>query len=259
MRSKISILLTFFIVCFCVQAIIAEAEKPKAQLYFTEEATVKPSMFGEYEKVIKEMVALCKENNYSYPFLTYVSNDFHYYFVYPIESSAEIEKIFKSWYGMMEKVEKEKWQPLDELAAECVKFMELGMFQHKPELSFSPEGYELNLEEEPFVYWGFCSPMPGKEKAVEETFKKYVSLYKEKNIGEAFETFIVNWGKKLPLYFYMLRAKSAPVLFGNSEKAQKIAEKELSELWAELMSLCREYEGKLGYYRPDFSYMPEAK
>lgn len=259
MRGKISILLTFFIVCFCVQAIIAEVEKPKAQLYFAEDATVKPSMFGEYEKAIKDVVALCKEYNYSYPFLTYVSEDFHYYFIYPIESSAEIEKIFKSWYEMMEKIEKEKWQPIDERTAECVKFIEFGSFQHKPELSFAPEGYEQKLEEAPFTYWGFCYALPGKEKAVKETFKKYVSLYKSKNIGEAFETYAVNWGKELPLYFYVLRAKSGSDLFGTSEKAHEIAEKEMNELWMKLMSLCRKYEGKLGYYRPDLSYMPETK
>ncbi len=259
MRSKISILVTIFIVCFCIQAIIAEAEKPKAQLYFVEEATVKPSMFGEYEKVIEEVVALCKEQNYSYPFLTYVSNDFHYYFVYPIESSAEIEKIFKSWYGMMEKIDKEKWQPLEERAAESAKFIEYGMFQHKAELSFTPEGYELKLEEEPFTYWGFCYALPGKEKSVEETFKKYVSLVKEKKLGYAFETYVVNMGKKLPLYFYVLRAKSASVLFGKGEKGDKIAKKEMNELWTKLMSFCRKYEYKMGYYRPDLSYMPEAK
>lgn len=261
MKSKISVfLMVGFVVSLCALTTLAQEEEQKAQLFFVEELLLKTSMFSEYEEVLKEVIPLVKEHNLPYPWITYSTNDYHYYFVYPIESTSDIAKIFSSWATLLEKIGEEKYQALYKRAGNSMEYYKYGIVRHLPELSYAPDGYVQNLEKEPFTYWGFCYAQPGQEKKCEGIIKKFVSLWKSnKDLDFAFDSYVMEMGTEMPMYFYVERGKSASDFFSKSDKAYEVAGAEITAIWNELMAHCRKYELKIGMYRPDLSYAPEEK
>jgi hypothetical protein len=248
----------FVFVGMCVMG-MAQAEKPKGQLYFVEEVAVKLDKFSDYDIAIKEVVEFAKKHNYPHSWLTYSTSDMLYYFVYPIESESEIEALFVDWEKMAAEIGKEKWGALYDrllMPTEYYKYYEI---QHMPLQSYAPGDVAVTPMEAPATYWGFCYAKPGHTKDIMEIFDKYIELYKGKDLPAGFESYVVLTGAELPGYFYVMRGKTFTDLFGNSEKAEKIAAAEEVVLWKEFASHLRKYEYKLGMFRPDLSYLPEQK
>lgn len=261
MKCKISIfLMVGLVVSLCSLTTLAQAEEQKAQYYFVEDVAVKTSMFSEYEKAVKEVLALFEEYNFPYPCFTYSTNDYHYYFVYPVEGLSDIDKLFKNWYEIVGKFGEEKWLVISKRMGNTFEYVKYVMCHHLPKLSYAPEGYELNLEETPFTFWGFCYTQPGKEKECEEIIKKFVSLWKSnKDLDMPFDSYVVDMGTEMPMYFYVERGKSPGDHFSKSDKAYEVAGAEIMAIWNELMAHSRKYEYKIGMFRPDLSYIPEEK
>jgi hypothetical protein len=238
---------------------LAQAEKPKGQLYFVEEVVVKLDKFSDYDAAVKEAVELAKKHSYPHSWVAYSTNEMHYYFVYPIKSESDIEALFEAWGEMVAKIGEEKWQALYDRLNESVEYYKYFEIQHLPLQSYAPGDLAITPMEAPAAYWGFCYVKPGHTKSLMELFNKYVELYKSKNIPAGFESYVALTGADLPAYFYVLRGKSFTDLFGKSDKAHEMAEAEMTTLWEKLTSHLRKYEYKLGMFRPDLSYMPEQK
>ncbi|MGD8538383.1 MAG: hypothetical protein PVI66_06680 [Candidatus Aminicenantes bacterium] len=250
--------LVFLFIGLCVMG-TAQAEKSKGQLYFVEECAVKMDAFADYDTAIKDVVALAKKHNYPHSWVTYTTNEMLYYFVYPIESESQIEALFADWEGMVVKMEKEEWTALYERLMKPTGYYKYYEIEHLPAHSYAPEDAPVVTMEVPATYWGFCYTKPGHEKDLLEIFKKYVELYKSKNIAEAFDSYIVRTGADLPACFYVMRGKTFADLFGKSEKAEEMVGKEAMALWEKFVLHLRKYEYKLGMLRPDLSYMPEQQ
>lgn len=260
MRGK-AFLFSIVSLAVCLGLLIApaRAEEQKAQPYFIEEVVVKPFMAAQYEAATKEAIAMYKEYKWPWPMLTYSTEDFIYYFLYPLENFATIDEMYKTWYVMLDKFGKEKWQDLWKKMGEAHKYTRHTIYTFIPELSYIPENPRLKPDEMKFLYWGFCYVMPGKEKETEEIFKKFVSLYKSKNITSGWNAFVGGLGTEMPTYVYVEFGKSAADFWVEAEKIQEIVGQETTDLWNKTLSLMRRYEYKIGYGRPDLSYLPETE
>lgn len=261
MGGKVSVfLMVGLMVSLCTLTILAQAEEQKAQLFFVEEVVVKPSMLSVYEAAIKEMVAYSSNHKYQYPWYAYSTNDFHYYYVFPMENLSEIENIFKAWGEISKIVPEEQLQTMMKNYQGTYEYYKYGVFRQRPDLSYTPESPRLKPEEANFMYWGFCYLLPGKEKEFEENSKKWVDLYKSKNISNGWNTFIGDIGTDMPFYFWTASGKSAADFWSQGEKETKIlGEEEVMKLEQKDMALYRKYESKTGRPRPDLSYIPKEK
>ncbi len=250
--------LVFLLVGLCVMG-PAQAEKSKGQLYFVEECAVKMDAFTDCDAALKEIVELAKEHNYPHSWATYTTSEMLYYFVYPIESESEIEALFTDWEEMVKKIGEEKWKALHGRFLKPIEYYKYYEIEHLTAHSYASGDVAIAPMEVPATYWGFCYTKPGHEKDLLEIFKKYVELYKSKNVAEAFDSYIVRTGADLPVCFYVTRGKTFADLFGKSEKAEEMAGEEAAALWVKFTSHLRKYEYKLGMMRPDLSYMPEQQ
>jgi len=92
---------SIFIIAFLlatIGSIDADAqEEKKEQLWYCIEETVKPEMWEQYIKQSKELINICKENNFSFKFFTWNGRPLVYELWTPIESLNDIEKIEKEW------------------------------------------------------------------------------------------------------------------------------------------------------------------
>ena len=113
MRAKVLIaLMVGMVVNFFALTAFAQEEKPKGQLWLIEECAVKPCGIGEFEAVLKEFVALAVEHKFPYRWYGHRSNDFRYYFSYPVENLGAVDNIFEAWDELAEKKGKEQYQAL---------------------------------------------------------------------------------------------------------------------------------------------------
>ena len=261
MRSKISIVLIVgLMVSFCTLAILAQTEEQKSQLYFVEEVAVKPSMLSVHEAAIKEMVGLSSEHKYSYPWYAYNTDDFHYYYVFPVENLSETENIFKAWGEIAKKLPGEQLQTLMKNYQSTYEYAKYFMFRTRPDLSYTPESPRLKPEEANFTYWGFCYLLPGREREFEKICKEFAALDKSINRPDGWNTFVGDIGMDMPLYFWTMHMKNAADFWNQDEiNTKKLGEEKVMELWKRTVALCRKYEYKTGCFRPDLSYLPKEK
>jgi hypothetical protein len=258
--NRLVCVLLFLAVSVLAFALPAPAQEKKPQLYMVEDDVVKPAMVAQFEAVVKEVNAtLFKAYGWPWPFQVYATEDFHYYFLYPFESFADIDKGFGRFSEMLGKFGEQKWDALNRKMGDTTEYIKQGTVMLSPELSYSPEKPRLKPEEAKFVYWGFCYVMPGKEKDFEAQTKKIVALYQAKKISAGFKTWIGGLGTEMPFYFFSMTAKSAADMFVTDEKTTKLLDPEATALWNAMLKLMRKFESKMGTARPDLSYTPPAK
>jgi len=261
MRSKKRVLV-FVVLAVGILALgqtVAGQEK-KPRLFLVEDDVVKPALVSQFEAALKETVAdVFTAYGWPWPFDVYATEDFHYYVLYPFESLSEIEKAFGIWNEMVGKLGAEKWDALNRKMGEATEYIKQGTVTLSPELSYVPEAPALKPEEVKFVYWGFCSVQPGKEKDFEAQLRKMVELYKARKAPAGFKSWIGGIGTEMPFYFYSETARSGSDLFLMDEKTMKLIDPEATAIWNDMLKLLRKYESKTGAYRPDLSYAPAAK
>lgn len=248
----------FVFVGLCVMG-QAQAEKPKSQIYFVEEVALKLDKSSDYDAAVKEVIELAKKHNYPHSWVAYSTNEMIYYFVYPIESGAEIAAIFSDWEEITAKIGKEKWSDLYDRLLKPSEYYKYYEVQHLPQQSYTPGDVAVTPMDVPATYWGFCYTKPGHEKSLMKIYDKYVELYTSNNLPAGFESYTVLTGADLPVNFYIMRGKTFSDLFGNSEKSEKVVGDEAEALWKDFTSHLRKYEYKLGMFRPDLSYMIEQQ
>jgi hypothetical protein len=261
MKRKIPIVLTVgFMVSLCTLAILAQTEEQKSKLYFVEEAAVKPSMLSEHEAAIKEMVGFSSEHKYPYPWYAYNTDDFHYYYVFAVENLSEIENVFKAWGEVMKKLPNEQLQALMKNYQSTYEYAKYFMFRHRLDLSYTPESPRLKPGEANFTYWGFCYLLPGKEKEFEKICREFAVLDKSNNRPDGWNTYVGDIGMDMPLYFWTMHMKNAADFWNQDEiNTKKVGEEKVMELWKRTLAMCRKYEYKTGWFRPDLSYLPKDK
>jgi len=240
-------------------ALQAPAQEKKPQLYFIEDYVVKPGLVAPFEAAVKELVAsIFTPYTWPWPMQTYVTEDFHYYFLYPFENMAQVDVAFTTFSQMIGKLGEQKWEAFNKKMGNAVEYYKQGTITYLPELSYAPEKPRLKPEEANVVYWGFCYVLSGMEREFEEQVKKMAALYKAKKISQGFNSWAGGMGVDSPFYFYSETAKSAADLYLTEERVMKLVDPEATAIWKAMLGLMRKFEYKMGAYRPDLSYAPPA-
>ena len=201
-------------VCVLALSIISTAQEKKSQLYFIEDYVVKPSMVVQFETAIKDLTAtVLKPYNWPWPMETYATEDFHYYFLYPFENLAEIDKAFATFSEILGKFGAQKWDALNRKMGDAAEYYKQGTVTFSPELSYIPEKPRLKPEETKLVSWGFCYVLPGKEKDFEEQFKKMAALSSPKRSSRDSTVGSAGWARTCRSIFTRKRQNPPPTSF----------------------------------------------
>lgn len=247
----------FFAVCLCAVLFVFSgltgAQEQKSQLYSITEVVVKPAMAARFEAAQKKEIEL----GYPFPFEAYNTDDFHYYFLVPIESYAGIDAMNKSEGEWAAKIGQE-YQALMKSVEGTFDYYRWGIVRSLPELSYSPKKPRLKPGEQNFLTWGFAYVEFGKEKEFADVCRQFVEVSKSKDTSIGWNMFVVESGAELPFYFWAEGGKSATEYYAENDKVmKKMGEEKFTELWNKLLSTLRKYESKTGQPRPDLSNMPK--
>lgn len=260
MKCKISVfLIVGLVVCLSALTILAQAEEQKGQLWFVDQYVVKPSMVGEFEAGVKEWIAQCTRHNYPYRWNAQSSEDFLYLFFTPVDNFADIDNMDKADAELAKKIGEEQMQALMKRFEGTYDYYRHYMARSLPELSYTPESPRLKPEEGTFVNTDFYYIQPGKEKEFEEVNKEWVALVESKNISDGYSLAVRVMGNELPVYIGNSSGKNAADLFSQGEKNWELMKDEGEALWEKTMALCRKFESRNSWRRPDLSYIPKEK
>lgn len=260
MRGKASIvLMVSFVISLCALSTLAQAEEQKAQLWFVEEIAIKPSMIEKYETHTKEALVLCEKYGLPFPFYVFTTDDFHYYFVWPIENYASLDSLFKAVGEWVAKMGDENWQALVKSGENTHEFMKWSIVRYHPDLSYIPENRMNKLKEASFVYLNFFFIQPGEEREFEKTIKEGVAFYKRINFPFGFDIYSGDMGTEMPMYIYISRAKNATAFYAKHDEAFELHTEEAIKLRRKTLVTVRKTDVKTGMFRSDLSYTPKRK
>jgi len=257
MKSKV-ILMVALLIGFGFVFTATQAGEQKSALLLIEEQIVKPAKIAELEAALKEMVAYCVEHNYPYSWMTYSDYNYRYCYVMPIKDLADIDTQMKAGAELGKKIG-DPWKALMSEYLGNYEYTKLGVIRTRPDLSYIPENPRLKPDEAVYTRWGLCYVKADKTGEFEELMKKWVELFREKNIADGFNTFMGDLGTDNPFYFYAESGKSPEDFFTQNTKNMDMLGEEVEPLWMKTLGVLRKYESIGGMFRPELSYIPKKE
>lgn len=252
-------IVSFAVLVACTFGVVSLApagEEEEGKLYFIEEVTVKPAGVATYEATVKKFSSILAEHDFPYAYEAYTTDDYHYYFVYPIKDFADVDALYKSWMKFLESWGWDKYEEVEKQISGSYETNRFMLSRLRPDLSYTPEQNPYDPDKSNYLLWGYCYVKPGMERAFEKNFKEFVTLFTAKEVPFGWQTWQGDFGTEMPVYIYVEHSSSPAVFWTTVENAMEKVGEESEALWNETLSMLRRYEIKTGKNRPELSYRP---
>jgi hypothetical protein len=235
-------------------------EQPKDQLYWVREEVAKVDMWDKYESTSKEWVKLMTEAGLDFPYMwASQRDDAHYYYLFPLDNYAAIDKFPGIFGAAIEKIGKDKW----------AKFMienEGSMVTHKDfivtrsaKYSYWPKEPRLKPEERKFIHWMFFHYKLENRKEVMDIMTEWKQLYESKNIKNGYTIWLMELGLDNNSVVLTESYKDGADYYTSTEADNALMEAEAKALWTKMSSYITSIENKYGNQRPDLGFDNESK
>lgn len=231
---------------------------PKPQLYVLHEEIAKPSMLAQYESTTQEFfksLAQAKVDPATLTIRTYVSPDFHYYFLAPIDSFGGMDKIMTTFMTLSANAQ---FQDLMKRGGATMESVNESIIVRRPDLCYTPDNPRLKMEEHNYFKLQYYYLKPGTEMEAEQIARDYAALFKKKNIAEPFTIFMAVNGNDMPLLIASIPAKSAADWVAADERVNAALGADIRPLQARALNITRKFEVREVTTRPDLVYPAPA-
>ena len=208
MKSKVSVfVLVGLVVSLCSLTTLALAEEQEAQLWLLWDILVKPSKVMEFEKAMKDQVALYKKHNFPYPWSVASTEDNHYFFLVPIKEFAEIDDINKA-FDEAEKKMGADYKAIEKSFVGTMEHIHPYLWYLNLELSYFPETPRLKPGEDVYLYYTYLYFKPGMEAEAVAVCKEWKALYKSKGYPDPYFMWVGDIGTDMPVFCVVQNGKS---------------------------------------------------
>jgi hypothetical protein len=237
--------------------LIAQQEM-KDQLYWVREEVAKVDMWDKYESTSKEWVKLMTEAGLDFPYMwASQRDDAHYYYLFPLENYAAVDKFPETFGAAIEKIGKDKWAKFlieNESSIETHKDF---IVKRSEQYSYKPEEPRLKPEEAKFIHWMFFHYKLENRKEVMDIMTEWKQLYQEKNIKNGYTIWLVELGEDNNMIVLTENYKDGADFYSTVESDNALMEAEASALWAKMSPFITSIENKYGNQRPDLGFVKE--
>jgi hypothetical protein len=259
MKVKISYVLA---VCFILGLLpltmnSQESEKPY-QLFWVHDALVKPSMKTEYFEAGKKWIALLTKHEVPFAVNTFWTDDNHVMWSVPIESFADIDKL----YGAMMKIEEtapDEFKSIRATYARTTYSSRICVYALDYEYSMIAEEAAAKSEGNNFTFFDIYYFEPYKETELYEIFDEMKALVKDKEILQSWYFYWGVMGTDNPVLWSAANAKNATAFYEENAKAWEILGQEASKIRQKLMKYVTKQERKTAWFQKELSYAPAKK
>jgi hypothetical protein len=236
--------------------IVLAQQQMEDQLYWVREEVARVDMWDQYEETSKEWVDLMTGAGLDLPYMwASQRDDGHYYYLFPLENYAAIDKLQGIFGAAIEKIGKEKWGAF-------VKKNEASMETHKDfivtrsaKYSYWPKEPRLKPEERKFIHWMFFHYKLENRKEVMDIMLEWKKLYEDKNIKNGYTIWLMELGLDNNMIALTENSKDGADFYSAMEKDNTLMEEEASALWAKMAPFITSIENIYGSQRPDLGFM----
>lgn len=237
---------------------LAQEKAPDHRLILVHEAHVNPDRIADHEALIKDFLANAPKHQHALPFATFTLEDGRFFYATPLEGYSDLEGFNAAWNDTMAKMGPDKVAEYMAKGEGVAQFSHDSLWWERLDLSYEPEGVEVDPEKSTYRSWGWFYGKPGHEMAIEEYFKKYIEFYKKHNIKRGWYTYVGDIGSDAPVYVWVEMGDSEASFAAMSEEIVKVVNEEGAELWPGILQHARKVEMVRGQYRPELSYTPKT-
>jgi hypothetical protein len=228
----------------------------KDQLYWVREEVAKVDMWDKYESTSKEWVKMMTEAGLDYPFMRASQrDDGHYYYLFPLDNYADIDKMQGIFGAAIEKIGKDKW-------AKFIVENESSMVTHKDfiakwsaEYSYVPKEPRLKPEDAKFIHWMFFHYKLENRKEIIDIMKDWKKLYQDKNISTGYSIWIIELGLDNNMMALTENYKDGADFYTTQKEENALMEAEAGVLWGKMSKFITSIENVYGSPRPDLGFV----
>jgi len=230
-----------------------QAPAPPA-LFYVHEEVAKPSMVAEYEKTTKEFGATLRGANVPFYFNAVATGDFHYYFVLPMKSFGDVDKIMQMFMvDLPQKVGKAKLSDLMQRGGATMERTNEWLVVRRDDISYQPAKPRLKPDEVAYLQYDYYYVKPGMEEMVDQISNDWKAALVAANINDGFTVYQAVVGGDLPLVVVVTTGKSPADLAAQTAKTMETLGDKAQALNAKTFGIVRRFETKIGHVRPDLS------
>jgi hypothetical protein len=228
----------------------AFSQEKQVQLWLVGEEGVKPEMINQYFETSMELIELCKEENFPYPFSLWTTGDLKYYLWYPIEELNDITRIEEAWDAVTKKYGEEDFRRFEE----CIEYQKSSVIATRTDLSYIPDSPRITGDEQRYSYWQEFYIKKGMEKDVEALFHEAKALFQDKETNDLYYFGEGRIGEEQPVYFGWSFARDIVDYWEQDKKSRELLGEDLNKINQKLVTCLRRIEEKNCWWLQDLSY-----
>ena len=240
--------------------ILLAQDEMKDQLYWVREEVAKVDMWDKYESTSKEWTKMMTDAGLDFPYMwASQRDDAHYYYLFPLDNYAEIDKMPEIFGAAIDKIGKDKWSKFmieNESSIETHRDFIVTM---SAKYSYWPAEPRLKPEERKFIHWMFFHYKLENRKEVMDIMTEWKQLYHDKDIKNGYTIWLMELGRDNNMIVLSESYKDGADYYTAMESDNALMEKEASALWAKMSPFITNIENKYGNQRPDLGFVKESE
>lgn len=239
-------------------ASLLAADKPS--FFVLHQELVPPAATASYEQCVKDFAALVTQHHDKSPdfsFQAFSGTDSVYSFVTPIEGFATIDSINSGFWALAEAAGP-KWADLMKKSVGTADYARESVLMEDPGLSYKPAAPRLKPEEARFFHFDLYYVQYGREAEALDLAKEFAALFQKKGMPDGYRFLQTVLGPEMPLLVVVSSARDAADFAAQDAKMRERLGEEGKRLFERAYSLCRRFDQKEAWIRPDLSLMPPA-
>jgi len=252
------IFLALIAVLLMSSGLLIAQQEMKDQLFWVREEVAKTDMWDKYESTSKEWVEMMTGAGLDFPYMwASQRDDGHYYYLFPLDNYAAIDKMPEIFGAAIDKIGKDKW-------AKFIVENESSIITHKDfivtrsaKYSYMPKEPRLKPEDAKFIHWMFFHFKLENRKEIMDILSEWKQLYTDKNIKNGYTIWMIELGEDNNMMALTENYKDGADFYTATEEDNAAMEVEASALWAKMSPLIVSVENKYGNQRPDLGFVKE--
>ncbi len=222
----------------------------KFQSYGVHEELVIPSMVSEYETAVKDLVANVKKYDIKeLKWITSVTNDSRYLYLYPIANMADLDKDNFKLLG--EKMGADKLGEIFNRMNKCITQNFDYVLRLDKELTYMPGGITQTPEGQNFRRFYYLRYTPQQEEKLVASMKAIKDMFQKKNSKMDYRVYRSGFGAAGEYFMVAIAAKDALSYETMNAENDKLLGEEMGKVFGEMMKNLSKMEEVSGGMRPE--------
>lgn len=255
MRSA-KLFFMFAAVLFVCAQVLYSQEAPKDQLYMVREEVARVDMWDQYESTSKRWVEMMTEGGLDLPYVRASQrDDGHYYYLIPLKSYSDIDKMPGIFGSAIDKVGKDNWSKFMVENEGSIATHRDYIVRWSAEYSYVPKEPRLKMEDAKFIHWMYFHFKLENRQELLSVLKEWKKLYEDKNIKNGYSLWIVELGLDNNMMVLTENFKDGADFYTAQKEDNALMEAEATVLWNKMAPYLTSVENKYGNLRPDLGYI----